>query len=158
MHGMVDGNVRHNSDQACRHHQPLASDLVGERAEYRKERHRAKQRNRHDNVCLLNVDFQNSLQIEERVELSGVPHDALSRRRAEERNQHPLQVVPLRKRIRERSGGGHTRRLDLRENRRLLHFQPDIQGNGDQDDRGQEGNSPSPIAEGAALPRLLCFS
>ena len=48
------------------------------------------------------VYFEDRLQIEKRVELTGIPDDALACGCAEKGDQYPLQVVPLRKRLEQR--------------------------------------------------------
>src|SRR5258708_30325372 len=45
-----------------------------------KEWHRAEQRNRNDNICLLDIDLQDGLQIKQRVKLTCVPNDSLDRK------------------------------------------------------------------------------
>ena len=65
-----------------------------------------------DVVGRRRVHLEDRLQIEERVELARVPDDALAGGRAEERDQHALQVVPL--------GEGFLQRLRRRHARSLL--------------------------------------
>ena len=47
---------------------------------------------------VLRVHFENGLQVEKRVELAGVPNDALACGRAEKRNQYALQIRPTSRR------------------------------------------------------------
>ena len=49
----------------------------------------------HQQVRRKRIDLERLRQKEERVELARVPDDGLSRRGAEEREQHDAQVAPL---------------------------------------------------------------
>ena len=104
-------------------------------------------RDRDDVICRRAVHVKNCLQIEQRVKLAGVPNHALSRSRAEKRNQNALQVGPFRERFFQRLRRSHSRALDVLEDRRLLHAQPDVERNADQKNRNEKRNAPAPRAE-----------
>ena len=113
----------------------------------REERHGAEERDGHDDVGSFGVYLENGLEIEERVELAGVPDNALSGGGAEERNQHALEVVPFCEGVFQRLGRSHARAFDLSEDRRFLHLQANVERDGDQDDGDEEGNAPAPGRE-----------
>ena len=84
--------------------------------------------NSDDDVGSVGVDLENCLQIEERVELAGVPDHSLSGRGAKEGDEYQLEIRPMGERISEGLGRVHARSLDLRVDRRFLHADADIEG------------------------------
>ncbi len=133
-HRFVDGNIGEDRKQARRHHQPLPPDLVRKRAEHSEERHAGQKSDRNDDAGGLRIHLQNRLEIKQSVELAGIPNNALAGGRPEQRDQHPLQVLPFSKGVLKRLDGSHACTLDLAEDRRFLHLQANVQGYGDQDD------------------------
>ncbi len=72
-----------------------------------------------------------------------------------ERDENTLQVHPFRKSFFEWLGGSHSGTLDLSIDRRLFHPQSDVKGNADQEDRDDEGDAPTPVAERLFTHRVL---
>ena len=58
-----------------------------------------------------------------------------------------MQVVPLRERFLQRPRRRHARRLDVPEDRRLLHPQPDVERHRHEHDRDQKRHAPAPGAK-----------
>ena len=95
------------------------------------------------------------LEIEQRVELPGVPHHPLPGSGAEQRNQHALQIGPLRERFGQWPSRGHARCLDVLEDGRLAHPQPDVERDPHERNRDDEWQAPSPGAERLAAHAVL---
>ena len=74
-------------------HDVAAADPVGQRAEHDEERRAGSQRDHHDDIDRDVIDLQHGRHVEERVELAGVPDDALGRGRAEQRDQDQAPVL-----------------------------------------------------------------
>ncbi len=123
---------------------PMRSDSAPKNDE---QRHPQQERDGDDVVRRGVVHLEDRLQIEERVELARIPDHALPCRGAEQRNEHPFQVGPLRERFLQRLGRDRTGPLDVLEDRRFLHLQPDVERNHDEHDGDQEGHPPAPRPE-----------
>ena len=88
-------HVGQRRQQAARHDDLLAADAIREPAEEDEEAGADEQRDRDHDVGGLVVDLERDGQEEQRVELAGVPDHALTGRRAEQREEHDLEVAPL---------------------------------------------------------------
>ena len=107
-HGLVDGDVGENCEQAARHHELLPADPVRECAHYSEERHPDQQGDCDHDVGGFDIHFQDGLHIEQRVKLPGIPDNALPRRRSEKGNQDEFQIRPFGEGILKRLRGGHS--------------------------------------------------
>ncbi|MCY1356333.1 hypothetical protein D9M69_427800 [compost metagenome] len=136
--------VGQHGQRAARHDDPLAPDLVRQRAEEDKERRADHQCAGDQQVGRLGIDLEHLRQEEQRVELAGVPDHGLAGGQAEQGQDHDLQVAPLRERFGQRSLGGLALGLHALECRRFIHRQPDVHRHPQQQDRQQEGDAPAP--------------
>ena len=83
----------------------LAPDAIREAAEQDEERRADQERHGDKQVGQLEIDFEGVLKKEEQcVELARVPDHALPGRRAEQRQQHDLEVAPVAEALREWRG------------------------------------------------------
>jgi hypothetical protein len=71
----------------------------------------------------------------------------LARHRAEQREQHQLQIAPASERLAQRILRELARGAHLAEHGRLFELHADVDGNREQDDRQQEGHAPAPSLE-----------
>ena len=122
-HRVIDRDVRQRGEQAARHDDLLTSDSIRERAEDDEERRAEQQRERHDLVGGVERNLEHRLQEDQRVELSRVPHDRLSRRRAEQHDEEHLPPLGGAVAVRDRRLRRLPLRLEPREERRLGHAQ-----------------------------------
>ena len=146
-HRVVDRQIRERGDEVAGHHDLQAADLVRQRAEDGEERHAEQDRDRDDRRRLHDVDLHDALQERQRVELARVPDDALAGGRAEEDEQHDLEVGPVAEAFLERLRRRLPLTLERRVERRLLQLQADVERHRDEDDRQQERNAPAPGLE-----------
>src|SRR5262249_6172718 len=94
------------------------------------------------------VQLEDVLQEEERLELPGVPDNALPCRRAEEREEDELVVRIVEEALGERALGGAVLALDAEEDRRFLELQPNVDREREEDRGEQERDAPAPRREG----------
>lgn len=94
MHLLVDRDVRHDGEEAGRHHQPLPADAIRERAEKCEEGHAEQERQGHDDIGCFRIHFQNGLEIEQLVELRCVTNHALAGGGVQQGDQYALQIQP----------------------------------------------------------------
>ena len=104
LHPVVDGNIAEDREQHASHHESLAANAIRERAEGGEEWHGRKQCDRNYNVGRAPRHFENRLQVEESIELAGVPDNALAGGGAKERDENQLQIGPVGERLSERLG------------------------------------------------------
>ncbi|MEY9294298.1 hypothetical protein ABH979_007372 [Bradyrhizobium ottawaense] len=102
----------------------------------------------------VTVDLQDRLQEEQRVELAGVPDDALAHHAAEQREQHELAVLPVAEGFGQRRLRALALVLHLLEDRGFIEAKPDPDRDAEQQHRDQERDAPAPrrevgLAEGA---------
>jgi hypothetical protein len=81
---LEDREVRQRGDQAARHDDGLATDLVRQPAEQNEKRRADRQAASDQQVGGGRIDLQGLRQEEQRIELAGVPHHRLPGRRAEQ--------------------------------------------------------------------------
>src|SRR5262249_8546208 len=70
LHRVIDRIVSNNSKQTTGQYDFLAADFVGERAEYSEKRHGEKHRQGHDNEAGPQAQFQDRLEIKQRIILA----------------------------------------------------------------------------------------
>src|SRR5205085_11875033 len=116
---------------------------VGERAEDDEERRPDQERRSDHQLRGRGIDLELRGQEEERVELAGVPDDALAGGEAEQREEDDLAVLPLAERLGER----RLRRLALflhaLERRRLVEAEADPDRDDQEEERHPERNAPA---------------
>ena len=139
--------VGDGGDQAAEHDDLQAADLVGQPAEEDEERRGEQQRGADEDIAGQVVELQRDGEEEQRVELAGVPDDALAGGGAEQGEQHVLVVRILEEAVAERRLGALALGLHPLEDRRLAQLQADIDGEEEQDDGDQERNAPAPFGE-----------
>src|SRR3546814_1709710 len=98
------------------------------------------------------VDLRDAFEVEERIEMRGEADHRLSRDRAEQRDQHELQVAPfaesfLERRLRRRAG-----RLHALKHPALLELEPDPQRHAEQIGRA---HGCTPVTHAHPVCRLL---
>ena len=97
-----DSKVRESCQQTARHHDFLATDAIGQRAEHDEERRSNQQRCGNDEIRRFRIDLQNLLEEEQCIELPAVPHHSLTCSSTEQREQHHLEIAPLTEGLTER--------------------------------------------------------
>ncbi len=97
------------------------------------------------------VDLERDGEEEQGVELPRVPHHALPGRGTQQRQQHVLVVGVLQEAVGQRRLGAATFRLHALEHRQFIELEPDVDGEGQQDQRDQERNAPRPLGEGLGV-------
>ena len=84
--------IRERRDQATCQNNLLPTNTIGQRTENKKERGSEYQGQTDKYIRRDKVELEVDQEKKERVELAGVPDNALARRRSEERNRHVLVV------------------------------------------------------------------
>ena len=139
-----DRLVGQHREQAAGEHDEFAADAVGQPAEENEQRGPEQERRADQQVRVLVVELQRRRQEIERIKLAGVPHDALPRRRTEQRHQHQLRIAPARETFRQRRLRRFPLGLHLGEHRRFLELEPDVDRDRQQQNRHEERHSPAP--------------
>ena len=123
----------------------LAPDLVRQPAEEDEERRAERQRDGDQDVGGRAVDLQRLFEEEQRVELAGVPDHRLPGDRAEQRDEHQLEIAPAARRLRSAapSTSSPSSFISL-EDRAFVELQADPQRHAEQHDRDQERDAASP--------------
>ena len=142
---MEQRRIREHREQAPREDDRLPADSIGHPAEKNECRRGERKRDRGQDIGRRAVDAQHALQEEQRIELSRVPHHRLPHDRAEQCDQHDLQIAPPAERLRERGLGGRARLLHADEHRALVELHADPQRD-DQQHAGRSGTE-------CAIPR-----
>src|SRR5262249_56996576 len=130
------------------------ADAVGQGAEDQEERRAENQRQANQEVRRDEVELQVDEDEEQRVELAGVPDDALPCRRTQQRQRHVLVVRILEEAVLQRRLAAFALRFHPAEQRRLVELQPDIDRHQEQRDREPERNAPAPTGEGLRIQRI----
>src|SRR5262249_27513652 len=117
--------------------------------------HPEQERDRNDVVGRSAIYPEDRLQIEQRVELPGIPNDSLSCGGAEQRNNNQLQILPMREGFFQRLGRRHPGAPDVLENSRLFHSQTNVERDRNKKNRDEEGNAPAPRCEGLSAHHVL---
>jgi hypothetical protein len=128
-------------------HDLEAADAVGERAEDDEEGHAQQEGAGDDEARLRQVELHRRLQERQRVELARVPDHALAGRRAEEDEQHDLEILPVAEALAQRRQRGLATRLEGLEERRLGERDADVERHRHEDEREQERDAPAPRLE-----------
>src|SRR5882762_5477873 len=135
--------VRHGRDQAASQDDLFAADAVGKRPEDEEEGRTDDEGESDQDVRGDEVQLEIQADEKERVELTGVPDDALPGRCAEQRQRDVLVVRVLEEAVLDRCLRTLPLGLEPREDRRLLQLQSDVDGDCKQRDRKPERNSPA---------------
>ena len=141
------GEVSQHGQQTTQHDDGLATDFVGQGTKHDKERCADDQGCRHKQVGSGTVNLQGLGQEEQSIKLTGVPNHGLTRGETDQSQDDDLEVFPLAKRLGQRCFRGFPFGLHFHESRRLVHRQADVNRDGQQSDRDQERNAPSPIGK-----------
>src|SRR5262249_2469318 len=107
-----------------------------------------------EQVDLGVLELERRADEEEGPELAGVPDDALSRRRAEQREKDVLVVRIAEETVGERLLRAAVLLLHAAKDRRLLQLQADVDREDEQDDGQDERDAPAPGREGVLEPDL----
>src|SRR5262249_25466938 len=92
-------------------------------------------------------DLERDGKEEQRVELAGVPDNALSGGRAEQREQHVFVVGVVEEALGQRSLRTLTLGLHPLEDRGLVQLEPDVDGEAQKNQRDDEWDAPAPLQE-----------
>ena len=139
--------VGHRRDQAARQDDLQPPDLVRQPAEEDEERRAEDERDSDHQIGEDVVQLQRDGEEEQGVELARVPHHALARGGAQERQQHVLVVRVVEEALGQRSLRSLALFLHLVEQRGLIQPEPDIDREHQQDDGHEERNAPAPLGE-----------
>src|SRR5581483_9891186 len=150
---LEDREIRERSEYAAADHDRLAADAIGKRTEDHEERRRDQERAGDQQVRRDGIDLERLAEEEQRIKLAAVPHHGLSRRRAEQREQHDLEIVPAHERFLQRGRRPAPLGFHLLEQRRFLQLQADVDRNQQQEERQPERDAPAPGLEIGARRR-----
>ena len=141
---MKHRKVSQRRNQTSRQDNRLAADLIRQRAKEQKPTSAKDKRPRDQNVGGKEINLDHVLNEKQRVELPRIPDHRLPRRQPKQRDQGDFAVLPVAKRLAQRRFGCGTFVFHLFERRRLVHLQPDIQRNRQQNSRPQKRYPPAP--------------